>query len=256
MALLLTISITAVAQDKAITTSRFCTPQKDVDVPDWLQIFDRKEQPKQQTMFKSASTSTMSASSAASSSSSSSTDLAISLPSLSYKDVMSGRSYGRVSTTVPEYTFRAVSYAPMSVKETSRAIAYTVGAGANTSAGTSCVSSGSHTSGSTIYAGCSQTITASVTSFKSSRPSASSKGETTGLAYRGTTYAPFDDAVPSDYAEGVGNTPRHLSGRRNGFGGGPEWGEGPCPVGEPWILAIFAAMFSGIIAWRKRTATK
>lgn len=73
--------------------------------------------------------------------------------------------------------------------------------------------------------------------------------------YEGTVYKPFDNTPPSE----VGNTytpGNQNGGQRRGFGGGPESGQGPSPIGEPWILAIFALAFAGVIAWRKRNSIK
>ena len=75
-----------------------------------------------------------------------------------------------------------------------------------------------------------------------------------GTIYKGTVYVPFDDAAPSDQSVvGRSYNPGHRTGGpKKGFGGGPESGQGPSPIGEPWILAAFAALFAGVIAWRRK----
>lgn len=77
-----------------------------------------------------------------------------------------------------------------------------------------------------------------------------------GTVYQGTTYAPFDDAAPSDYSEVGGSySPNNApSGPRRGKITGPDTPPAnEYPIGEPWILMIFGALFAGVIAWKKRT---
>lgn len=73
-----------------------------------------------------------------------------------------------------------------------------------------------------------------------------------GQNHDGTIYAPFDNTMPSEQSSG----PKKASGKGGGnpktFIGGPETGQGPSPVGEPWVLAIFALAFAGVLALRKR----
>ncbi len=80
---------------------------------------------------------------------------------------------------------------------------------------------------------------------------------TGGATYSSTIYQPFNNAAPSEYVDGkapqqTSNGPRRVL----GGGGGPEWGEGPCPVGEPWILAAFALLFGGVLAWKRKNKGK
>ena len=78
-------------------------------------------------------------------------------------------------------------------------------------------------------------------------------------AYQGAVYEPFSNTVPSE----GGNTPRGISGRRNSWdwsGGGmgddpnddPGHRDPNSPVGEPWVLLLFAAVAAFFIARRKR----
>ena len=92
-------------------------------------------------------------------------------------------------------------------------------------------------------------------------------------SYRSTVYQPFGSSLPS----GMGNGSRGMSGRRNAEGeddwGENDWGEGgdswgndgedadindpqdnstQSPIGEPWILLLFAAVAAFFIARRKR----
>ena len=84
-----------------------------------------------------------------------------------------------------------------------------------------------------------------------------------GANYGGTVYKPFDNTTPSEQSEvGASYSPNKApSGpRRNN---GPGWatdgpdanqGEGS-PVGEPWVLLAFAAIFAGGIAFRRKEQT-
>ena len=74
-----------------------------------------------------------------------------------------------------------------------------------------------------------------------------------GQNYQGTIYEPFDNTAPSDQS---GYGPNRAKGKdRPGnprtYIGGPEAGQGPCPVGEPWVLAVFAMVFAAVV-WMKR----
>ena len=74
-------------------------------------------------------------------------------------------------------------------------------------------------------------------------------------AYQGTVYEPFNDTPPSE--SGNSNSgPKGISGRKNGFinpsdPGEEQTGEGS-PVGEPWILLLFAAVAAVVVAWRQK----
>ena len=84
-------------------------------------------------------------------------------------------------------------------------------------------------------------------------------------AYQGTVYEPFNDTPPSEGGSG----PRGISGRRNGNswsgpgmgeGNGGEEGDDPgprdpnSPVGEPFVLLLFAAVAALFVARRQRQA--
>ena len=78
----------------------------------------------------------------------------------------------------------------------------------------------------------------------------------TSVQYKGTVYEPFDNTAPSEQnSEGISSSPNRAPGKggvRNGFGPRPD--DKPAdtsPVGEPWILAAFAVLFAGVIAWRR-----
>lgn len=74
-----------------------------------------------------------------------------------------------------------------------------------------------------------------------------------GQNHDGTIYAPFDNTMPSEQSSGPNKAPGKGGGNPKTFlGGGPETGQGPSPVGEPWVLAIFALAFAGVVALRKR----
>ena len=77
----------------------------------------------------------------------------------------------------------------------------------------------------------------------------------TGTIYQGTTYAPFDDAAPSEYSEvGQSHSPNKApGGPRRAFDTGGEYGRADeYPIGEPWILAIFAVGFGIVIAIKRQ----
>ena len=72
---------------------------------------------------------------------------------------------------------------------------------------------------------------------------------TTG--YNGTVYAPFDASAPSEQSQANANQAPGRPGKVKTFIGGAEVNQGPSPVGEPWVLAIFALAFAGVLALRK-----
>ena len=76
---------------------------------------------------------------------------------------------------------------------------------------------------------------------------------TTG--YNGTVYAPFDASAPSEQSEveeNSGSRPRGGIKRGGNFNYGTEYGQSnESPIGEPWVLAIFALAFAGVLALRK-----
>lgn len=77
----------------------------------------------------------------------------------------------------------------------------------------------------------------------------------TGGAYNGTVYEPFSNATPSEQG-GVGSSQAPVkapNGPRKAFDTTADYGNsGDSPVGEPWILFLFALGFMGIIFIRKR----
>ena len=72
--------------------------------------------------------------------------------------------------------------------------------------------------------------------------------QNTYKAYQGAVYEPFNDTPPSE-AGGKG-----ISGRKNAFPGRPDTGQSKdSPVGEPFVLLLFAAV--AVVAWRQRKPT-
>ena len=75
-------------------------------------------------------------------------------------------------------------------------------------------------------------------------------------AYQGTVYEPFNDTPPSESGNGGS---RGISGRKNLGGmdghdpGGP--GSSNSPVGEPFVLLLFAAVAVVVVAIRKKEPT-
>ncbi|MBQ7438369.1 MAG: hypothetical protein IJV28_00145 [Paludibacteraceae bacterium] len=79
-----------------------------------------------------------------------------------------------------------------------------------------------------------------------------------GSVYGGTVYAPFDNTTPSEQSNVVAQSPnRAPGGPRRAFDTGGEYGRpDEYPIGEPWILAVFAVAFAGGIALRKRNRAR
>ena len=199
-----------------------------------MQMFDKKEQPKPaaQKKFKSGAVYATSGSQ-----SNQSAGITTTLPSMQFRSSF-GSARASISVSSPKSVSPAGSSATMTIKETSRASVHTIGASGNIG---SAISNGS-------------------TGSQMSSPNQSYSGAL-AISTPAITYKPFHPAAPSEY-DAEGNLQEDkASGRRKMIG--DDFGDRPdspwsndSPVGEPWILAIFAAMFSGIIAWRKRTATK
>ena len=75
-------------------------------------------------------------------------------------------------------------------------------------------------------------------------------------AYQSTVYEPFTAATPSDnhpVAAGAGEP--QITNRKNLAGGGDPGTQGGSPVGEPFVLLLFAAVAAMVIAWRKKEPT-
>ena len=74
--------------------------------------------------------------------------------------------------------------------------------------------------------------------------------QTSGSAYSSSVYVPFSGESPSMESDPTA-TPQGRQ-LRKGFIDGPDTPPADqSPVGEPWILVAFAALFAGAIAWRK-----
>lgn len=78
----------------------------------------------------------------------------------------------------------------------------------------------------------------------------------TGTRYNGQVYEPFSSVTPSEQsAVGAGSSPAKVSGPRRGFDTGAETGrDDEYPIGEPWIMVAFAAVFGGVVYLRRRKA--
>lgn len=80
-------------------------------------------------------------------------------------------------------------------------------------------------------------------------------------AYQSTVYQPFESSLPSDnnpvYSNGQGdnndrqNAPTN---RRNLQGGGDPGTQGDSPVGEAWVMLLFAAAAALVVFVRQRKA--
>lgn len=77
-------------------------------------------------------------------------------------------------------------------------------------------------------------------------------------AYQGAVYEPFNDTPPSESGNSNSGT-KGISGRKNAFinPADPDEenrGQGS-PVGEPFVLLLFAAVAAVVVAWRKKEPT-
>ena len=77
-----------------------------------------------------------------------------------------------------------------------------------------------------------------------------------GAKYSSFVYEPFNSAAPSEYTDGQAPAPS-TSGRRK-LGGGRDPGNQSeqSPVGEPWVLAVFALLFAGVMAWKRKSKSR
>ena len=79
--------------------------------------------------------------------------------------------------------------------------------------------------------------------------------QTNYQAYQSTIYEPFTTTTPSSQSA---SAPSNISGRRNsidtgGFGTLPDPNQSTqSPVGEPWIMLIFACIAAAILTLRNR----
>ena len=80
---------------------------------------------------------------------------------------------------------------------------------------------------------------------------------TTGVTYNGTIYTPFDNTTPSEL-QGVGASYKQGVPFKAPIDGGGDWEELPdhdhtelSPIGEPWIMIVFALLFAGVVAWKQ-----
>lgn len=71
-------------------------------------------------------------------------------------------------------------------------------------------------------------------------------------AYQAAVYEPFNDTPPSEAGNGG---PQGISGRKNLAGGGDPGPQGGSPVGEPFVLMLFAAVAAAVVAWRQKKPT-
>lgn len=80
---------------------------------------------------------------------------------------------------------------------------------------------------------------------------------TSDIRYTGVTYAPFTTALPSEQSTASESSSGRPTGSiRRGKILGPDTPPADeSPIGEPWILAIFALAFAGVVAFRKRKNT-
>lgn len=77
-----------------------------------------------------------------------------------------------------------------------------------------------------------------------------------GSSYSGHVYTPFDNSTPAEQ-NSVNESTSSGSGKqiRKGLIIGPEDPLGPSPLGDEWILAVFAAIFGAAVLLRKKLLT-
>ena len=83
-------------------------------------------------------------------------------------------------------------------------------------------------------------------------------------SYQSTVYQPFESSVPSDNNPVYSNSQGDNSNRQNaptnrrnlGGGGDPYPGELKSPVGEAWVMLLFAAVAALMVFVRQRRAAK
>ena len=138
---MLTISITTMAHDKANAASRFSTPQKKVEVPEWFKIFEKKNPPQQvkfQVAGTSSSTSRFSSPAPAATAAPAPrpSGIGVSMPAISYRNVLLERPQISVGIAMPA-AVKPGSSASMQLKETSKSITRSGGAGMLIASGSS-----------------------------------------------------------------------------------------------------------------------
>jgi hypothetical protein len=72
--------------------------------------------------------------------------------------------------------------------------------------------------------------------------------------YQGAVYEPFDNTPPSESGNSE-NATMGISGRKNLAGGGDPGTQGDSPIGEPFVLLLFAAVAAIFVAKRKKEPT-
>ena len=86
-------------------------------------------------------------------------------------------------------------------------------------------------------------------------PMRSMRVMTSDIRYTGVTYAPFTAALPSEQSTASESSSGRPTGSiRRGKILGPDTPPADeSPIGGPWILAVFAILFAGFIAWKNKT---
>ena len=78
---------------------------------------------------------------------------------------------------------------------------------------------------------------------------------TTGVTYQGVIYTPFEDAVPSEFsAVGASYAASDIhGGRKTGFDNPTDPGSqsNESPIGDSWIMLLFALLYAVATAWRQ-----
>ena len=85
----------------------------------------------------------------------------------------------------------------------------------------------------------------------------SNQSNFSGSSYSSTVYQPFSNTTPAEYsasASGDGTaTPPGVTNRHNSFGPRPDSKPAnTSPVGEPWVMLVFAALAAGAIAYKRK----
>ena len=77
-----------------------------------------------------------------------------------------------------------------------------------------------------------------------------------GSSYSPTVYQPFSNTTPAEYSASVSSdgtaTPPGVTNIHKAFPQRPDTPPQGSPVGEPWVMLVFAALAAGFIAYNRK----
>lgn len=96
-----------------------------------------------------------------------------------------------------------------------------------------------------------QTFSSTSSYNRTSEPAISTQQQQSYQSYRSTVYEPFTDTPPSATGVNAAEQEFDITGRKNGFITPSNPNESDeSPVGEPWVLLVFAAAAAVVVAIR------